>query len=157
METPITFSAEIKQYQDINAAYVDFPFSTEVLFGKKGQVKIKAIFDKSVEYRGSLSNMGGGCHMLGLTKDIRKKLGKSFGDIVEVEIWEDKEERIVVVPEDVQLVLNSNKKALDFYDSLSYTHRKEYIRWIEDAKKIETRERRKLKMIEMLLAEKRGI
>jgi uncharacterized protein YdeI (YjbR/CyaY-like superfamily) len=40
---------------------------------------------------------------------------------------------------------------------MSYTHRKEYIRWIEDAKKEETRERRKIKMIEMLLEGKKGI
>lgn len=42
MEKPIEFIAEIKQHGTQNAAYVDFPFSTEELFGKKGQVKIKA-------------------------------------------------------------------------------------------------------------------
>jgi uncharacterized protein YdeI (YjbR/CyaY-like superfamily) len=40
---------------------------------------------------------------------------------------------------------------------MSYTHKKEYIRWIEDAKKKETRDRRKIKMIEMLLEGKKGI
>jgi len=40
---------------------------------------------------------------------------------------------------------------------MSYTHRKEYIRWIEKAKKPETRANRKLKMIEMILAGKKGI
>ena len=38
---PITFSAEIQQHQDINAAFVNFPFDTVELFGKKGQVKPK--------------------------------------------------------------------------------------------------------------------
>ena len=93
-------------------------------------------------------------------KDVAEamlELGKTFGDVVKVDIWEDKEERVVIVPEDVQILLNSNKKALDFYEKLSYTHRKEYIRWIEDAKKEETRERRKVKMIDLLLAKKKGI
>ena len=53
----ITFEAEIKQNGTMNAAFVDFPFSTEELFGKKGQVKIKALLDEKVEYRGSLAKM----------------------------------------------------------------------------------------------------
>ena len=157
MQEPVTFSATIQQHQDMNAAYVEFPFSTEELFGKKGQVKIKVVFDKKVEYRGSLANMGQGIHCLGLTQAIRKKLNKSFGDNVCIELWEDKEERIVIVPDDVQTILNENTTALVFYEKLSYTHQKEYIRWIEEAKKEETRERRKTKMIEMLLSGKRGI
>ena len=154
---PITFSAEIQQHQDINAAFVNFPFDTVELFGKKGQVKVKILLDDKVVYRSSLANMGGDCHRLGLTQAIRKELGKTFGDIVEVKLWEDKEERIVIVPDDVQALLDQNEKAKEFYDKMSYTHKKEYIRWIEDAKKEETRDRRKIKMIEMLLEGKKGI
>ncbi|WP_312769565.1 YdeI/OmpD-associated family protein [Epilithonimonas sp.] len=157
MNQPITFSAEIQQHQDINAAFVNFPFDTVELFSKKGQVKVKVLLDDKVEYRSSLANMGGNCHRLGLTQAIRKELGKTFGDIVEVKLWEDKEERIVIVPNDVQKLLNQNEKAKEFYDKMSYTHKKEYIRWIEEAKKEETRERRKIKMIEMLLERKKGI
>jgi hypothetical protein len=157
MTQPITFSAEIQQHQNINAAFVNFPFDTVELFGKKGQVKVKVLLDDKVEYRSSLANMGGGCHRLGLTQAIRKELGKTFGDIVDVKLWEDKEERIVIVPDDVQELLDQNKKAKEFYEKMSYTHKKEYIRWIEEAKKEETRERRKIKMIEMLLEGKKGI
>ncbi|HAP94337.1 YdeI/OmpD-associated family protein [Epilithonimonas hominis] len=153
---PITFSAEIQQHQNINAAFVNFPFDTGELFGKKGQVKVRVLLDNKVEYRSSLANMGG-CHRLGLTQAIRKDLGKTFGDIVEVKLWEDKEERTVIVPDDVQELLNQNEKAKEFYDKMSYTHKKEYIRWIDDAKKEETRKRRKIKMIEMLLEGKKGI
>ena len=157
MNNPITFFAEIQQHQDINAAFVNFPFDTVELFGKKGQVKVNVLLDDKVVYRSSLANMGGGCHRLGLTQAIRKELGKTFGDIVEVKLWEDKEERIVIVPNDVQELLNQNEKAKEFYDKMSYTYKKEYIHWIDDAKKEETRERRKVKMIEMLLTEKKGI
>ncbi|WBV59375.1 DUF1905 domain-containing protein [Chryseobacterium camelliae] len=66
------FSAIIKQNGNMNAAFVEFPFSTEKLFGKKGQVKIKALFDGTVEYRGSLSKMKSDCHILGLTQENRK-------------------------------------------------------------------------------------
>lgn len=157
MNKPITFSAEIQQHQDINAAFVNFPFDTVELFGKKGQVKVKVLLDDKVVYRSSLANMGGDCHRLGLTQAIRKELGKTFGDIVEVKLWEDKEVRIVIVPDDVQELLNQNEKAKEFYDKMSYTYKKEYIHWIDDAKKEETRERQKVKMIEMLLTGKKGI
>ncbi|MBP2617425.1 uncharacterized protein YdeI (YjbR/CyaY-like superfamily) [Chryseobacterium jejuense] len=40
---------------------------------------------------------------------------------------------------------------------MSYTHKKKYIRRIEEAKKPETRENRKIKMIQMILEGKKGI
>ena len=124
MTQSITFSAEIQQHQDINAAFINFPFDTVELFGKKGQVKVKVILDNKIEYRSSLANMGGGCHRLGLTQAIRKELGKTFGDIVDIKLWEDKEERIVVVHNDVKELLNQNEKAKEIYEKMSYTHKK---------------------------------
>jgi hypothetical protein len=146
------FKASILQNGNMNAAYVEFPFSVEGEFGKKGHVKVKVLLDKKVEYRGSLAKMGYHCHILGLTQAIRKELNKSFDDEVNVELWEDFEERIVEIPQDVQFLFNENLEAFSKYEKLSYTHRKEYMQWIEEAKKEETREKRKIKMIEMLLA-----
>lgn len=102
----IIFSAIIKQNGNMNAAFVEFPFSTEELFNKKGQVKIKAIFDNKVEYRGSLAKMKSDCHVLGLTQEIRKQLGKTFGDEVSVLLMEDKEERTVKISEDILLLFD---------------------------------------------------
>lgn len=153
----ITFEGVIQQHGNMNAAFVEFPFSTEELFGKKGQVKVKVLFDDKVNYRGSLAKMKSNCHMLGLTQEVRKQLGKSFGDVVSVKLWEDKEERIVEIPKDVLVVFEKNKDAFELYQKMSYTHRKEYMRWITEAKKTETRENRKVKMIEMILAGKKGI
>lgn len=154
---PILFKAIIKQNGEMNAAFVEFPFSTEELFNKKGQVKIKATFDGIVEYRGSLAKMKSDCHVLGLTQEIRKQLGKNFGDEVSVSLVEDKEKRIVKIADDIAMVFNKNPNAKILFDKLSYTHKKEYIRWIEEAKKPETRENRKVKMIQMILDGKKGI
>lgn len=156
-EKSINFEAPILQHESMNAAFVEFPFSTQELFGKKGQVKIKVLFDNNVEYRGSLAKMKSDCHILGLTQEVRKKLGKSFGDVVYVQLWEDKEERIVEIPDDVKVVFDEHLEAKKLFDAMGYTHRKEYIRWIVEAKKPETRENRKVKMIEMILAGKKGI
>ncbi|KMQ66500.1 hypothetical protein ACM46_02905 [Chryseobacterium angstadtii] len=154
---PIEFTAIIQQNGEMNAAFVDFPFSTEEVFGKKGQVRIKATFDAKVEYRGSLVKMKSDCHLLGLTQEVRKQLGKSFGEEVFVSLMEDKEERTVEIADDIAIVFNENPEAKSLFDKMSYTHRKEYIRWIEEAKKPETRENRKIRMIEMILDGKKGI
>lgn len=154
---PIQFTAIIQQNGTMNAAFVEFPFSTEELFHKKGLVKIKAVFDDKVEYRGSLAKMKSDCHILGLTQEIRKQLGKTFGDEVSVSLTEDKEERVVAIADDITIVFNENPEAKALFDKMSYTHRKEYIRWIEEAKKTETRENRKIKMIQMILDGKKGI
>ncbi len=153
----IEFKAVIQQNGEMNAAFVEFPFSTEELFNKKGQVKIKALFDDKVEYRGSLAKMKSDCHILGLTQEIRKQLGKTFGDEVSVSLTEDKEERVVEIADDIASVFNENPEARALFDKMSCTHRKEYIRWIEEAKKPETRENRKIKMIRMILDGKKGI
>lgn len=141
----------------MDAAFVEFPFSTEELFNKKGQVKIKALFDGKVEYRGSLAKIKSDCHILGLTQEVRKQLGKTFGDHVSVSLTEDKEERVIEVADDIVSVFNESPEAKALFDKMSYTHKKEYIRWIEEAKKPETRENRKIKMIQMILDGKKGI
>ncbi|WP_370899838.1 DUF1905 domain-containing protein [Chryseobacterium gossypii] len=155
--TPIKFKAIIRQNGNMNAAFVEFPFSTEELFGKKGQVKIKAIFDGKADYRGSLARMGSDCHILGLTQEVRKKLGKTFGDEVSVSLIEDKEERVVEIADDIASTFDENPQAKELFEKMSYTHKKEYIRWIEEAKKPETRENRKIKMIRMILDGKKGV
>lgn len=154
---PIEFTAVIKQNGNMNAAFVEFPFSTEELFNKKGLVKIKVVFDNKVEYRGSLAKMKSECHILGLTQEIRKQLGKTFGDEVFVSLIEDKQERTVEIADDIASVFNANPEAKLLFDKMSYTHKKEYIRWIEEAKKPETRENRKIKMIQMILDGKKGV
>lgn len=151
----ITFTATIIQVEGMNAAYVEFPFNVEELFGTRGQVKIKALFDMQVEYRGSLVNMGRNCHTLGLTQEIRNKLGKTFGDLVEVELERDLEVREVIIPEEVQALLNENPEEKAYFEKLSYTHRKEYINWITSAKKEETRAKRLVSFIEKLQQKKK--
>ena len=62
----------------------------------------------------------------------------------------DRDNRIVTAPKDLQKLLAKNAKARAMFDGLSFTHRKEYVVWIVEAKKPETREARLTKTIEML-------
>jgi hypothetical protein len=151
----IIFDAEILKHEGMDAGYVEFPYNVQETVGARGWVKVKAIFDGKVEYRGSLAKMGKEYHWLGLTQEVRRKLGKSFGNTVHVELVKDIEERVVVVPVDAAALLDENPEAKKFYESLSYTNRKEYIRWIESAKREETRNNRLGVFIEKLKNKKK--
>jgi len=132
--------------------FVPVPFDVEATFGKK-RVKVKATID-GVPYRGSLVRMGKPCHMLGVLKEIRAKIGKGPGDQVHVVVEEDTEPRLVEVPADLRQALDADPEAGRLFDGLSYTHQKEYAGWVTEAKRPETRENRILKVVDML---KRGI
>ncbi len=128
---------------------VFIPYDVKEAFGTKGQVRINATFD-GVLYRGLLSNMGFG-HIVIVRKDIKAKIGKNHGEMVRVTIQKDTAERIVEVPKELQGALKRNTEASKFYNSLSYSNRKEYAKWIASAKKQETKNNRLNKTIEMLL------
>lgn len=143
------FDAVILPHEEIDAAYIEFPYDVETEFGTKGQVKVRATFD-GIDYRGSLVRMGHRCHLLGITKKIRAQIGKQQGDAVHVVLVKDEEERLVVVPDDLQQLLDNDKNLSHLFNKLSYTHRKEYVNWINDAKKEETRKKRLEKTIQMI-------
>lgn len=109
-------------------------------FGAK-RIKIKAKFD-GVEYRGSIVKMGLPCYMIGITKEIRSKIGKTYGDIISVELERDEEERIIELPIEFKEKLVQNSDAYKFYESLSYSQKRKYFQWITSAKKEETKIKR---------------
>jgi hypothetical protein len=142
-----SFKAEIYPGEG-GGAYVLFPYDVETEFGTKGKVPVKATFD-GVPYTGSLIKYGNPQHLLGVSKAIREQLGKQLGDMIDVQLWKDEEVRTIEVPVEFQRLLKK-EGLLPLFDKLSYTHRKEYCRWITDAKKEETRLRRLEKAVEML-------
>jgi hypothetical protein len=144
------FDALIKKHGKTDGGFIEFPWDVQKEFGK-GRVKVMALFD-GLPYRGSLVKMGGDCHWLGITKELRKSLGKNPGDTIHVVITEDKEERSVEIPDDLNKELKKHPDLLSFFNGLAYTHRKEYVRWITEAKKEETRKNRVIKAIELLTA-----
>jgi hypothetical protein len=100
-------------------------------------------------FRGRLAVYGGET-VLGLTKAWRAAAGLEPGDTVAVEIDRDDAPREVEVPPALQAALDGDPEAKAAFDGLSFTHRKEYARWIAEAKREETRERRLAKALEML-------
>lgn len=149
------FEAQILKHENLDAAYIEFPYDVQAEFGKKGQVKVKAYFDGN-EYRGSLIKMGYPCHIIGITRNLRKAIKKNFGDIVQVIIVEDKDERTIEIPNDLSIAFSLSPVAGALFEKLSFTNRKEYVEWITSAKKEETRAARVEKCIKLLVDGKRN-
>ena len=86
MDKEFAFDAELKKVPDIEGAYIEIPFDVKEVFGK-GRVPVHATFDGE-PYDGSLVRMGTPCHILGVRKEIRQKIGKQPGDMVHVTMKE---------------------------------------------------------------------
>jgi hypothetical protein len=135
--------------QDANGggAYVEVPAEVIDALGGGGRIPVQAEFD-GIAYRGSIASMGG-CMALGVLKGIRAELGKGAGDGVVVTVSRDDAARTVDVPDDLAAALAA-AGSRDAFDRLSFSHRREHVNAINDAKKPETRARRIAKAIEML-------
>ena len=142
-----TFTAVIQDAGG-GGAFVEMPFDVEKEFGSK-RPKVKAMIE-GIPYRGTLTRMGTDCHILGIRREIREQVSKTFGDEITITIEPDTEPRAVEVPAELKKVFRTEKEAKALFEKLSYTHQKEYVTWIDEAKKEETRLNRVAKMIEML-------
>jgi uncharacterized protein YdeI (YjbR/CyaY-like superfamily) len=61
-----------------------------------------------------------------------------------------KSKTVLVVPDDLKAALKKNKKAATTFDGFSYSNQKEYVEWIVEAKREETRLKRLETTIEWL-------
>ncbi|MBI5353235.1 MAG: DUF1905 domain-containing protein [Chloroflexi bacterium] len=152
MKNKHTFTAPI-QNAGGGGAFVEIPFDVEKEFGSK-RPKVKAMIE-GVPYRGTLVRMGSECHMLLILKGIREKIGKTFGDEVKITVEADVEPRVVEIPTELRKIFKTEKEAKAYFDKLAYTHQREYVTWINEAKRDETRRSRILKTMEMLKQSKK--
>lgn len=98
-----------------------------------------------------LARMGGE-NLIGLAKAARTTAGVEIGSSYEIEVVADTGERTVEVPDDLAAALAADPDAKTTFDAMAYSHRKEYVRWITEAKKADTRANRIAKAIEMIRA-----
>lgn len=73
-----------------------------------------------------------------------------YGDYIDVD------NKIVTLPDYVKETLEQHPAALDYFQSLAYSHKKEYVLWILTAKQEKTRQDRLAKMVEMLQNKKKN-
>jgi hypothetical protein len=147
MDKLLKFRAVIEDAGN-EGAFVTIPFDVEQIFGKK-RVKVKATIEGEI-YRGSVVRMGGTSHILVVLREIRIKIGKTFGDEIEILLEEDTEPSEFLIPEDLRKALESDPTALAFFSKLAYSHQKVYVQWIEEARRDQTRQDRVARTVDMI-------
>jgi hypothetical protein len=94
-------------------------------------------------------------HAPGLEEARHKRQDENIAD-ADGTVCVDRANRVVTPPKDLQRLLAKNAKASATFAPLAFTHKKEYVTWILDAKKPETRAARLKKTVEMLTKGKKN-
>jgi hypothetical protein len=150
---PITFEAEILGRGPNGAwAYVRFPFDASEIFGRKGRVPVRGTIN-NFAFQNSLMPRDG-IHILGISKELQNGCNAVTGDTVTITVELDETPREVAVPTDLGSALKKSAAQAKMFAALSYSHKKEFIDWIESAKKPETRAARIEKTLIMLAERK---
>jgi hypothetical protein len=135
---PHTFRAKLEGSTTSAATYVRVPAAVMKTFGGRVRVPVRAGVN-GVVWRTTIANMGSG-PMIGVTAATRKAAGIERGDRITLSIELDTEKRTVDVPSDFAKAMSKPQRSA--FDAMAFTHRKEYVQWIEAAKRPETRLRR---------------
>jgi hypothetical protein len=133
--------------------FLEIPFDVAEAFGTRARVAVAGTMN-GFAFRNSLLPQGDGTHAMAVSKQLQAGAGAGAGDVVAVTIDVDRSERSVQLPAELQTALASNQAAATAFESLSYSHRKEFADWIAAAKKAETRLSRAGKALGMILERK---
>jgi hypothetical protein len=92
----------------------------------------------------------GGRSFIPVRREIREAANLSAGDTLSVTLELDQEPRTVDVPDDLARALDADAAAQAAFETLAYTHRKDYVEWVTPARRAETRRRRVEKAVARL-------
>ncbi len=142
-----TFEVVLEKHPKMDAAGITIPFDVEKIFGAKRVPVIVTI--NGAKHLSTIVKMAGK-YMVGVPKVFREAAGITAGDNIVVTIERDTSERTVDLPLDLAKELSKRSELKTMWEKLSYTHRKEHVRAIEEAKRPETRAKRIAATIEMI-------
>jgi hypothetical protein len=152
MSEPQRFRAQLRSAGDGGGAGFDVPLDVAAALsdGKRPPVTVTI---NGFEFRTRLA-VYGGQPMVGVSKANRAGAGIDIGDAFDVLIAVDTGPREIAVPPDLAEALAEEPGAAGTFDRLSFSHRREYVQWITEAKRPETRARRVADALERLRAGK---
>ncbi len=153
--TPFKPEHEFDASMEIDLAsggvYVVVPFSVEEKYGVRGLLPVRVTLD-GFPFEASLHPLGDGEHGLSVPKIVRGAIDKTWGAVVHVALAHDKAPRQITPPDDFAHALLTAPGAREKFARLGYTHQREYVRWVEAAKNVDTRRRRIEEAVTMVLA-----
>jgi hypothetical protein len=140
-----TFRARI--VRDGSMCFIPLTFDPKEVFGKlRAPVKVTL---NGFTYRSTIAAMGGP-PCIPLRKSNRETAGLDGGETVSVTLTLDTEKREVKPPADLVKALKATPPAWERWQKLSFSHQREYVEAITEAKKPETRARRIDRAVETL-------
>jgi hypothetical protein len=148
---PEKFTA-VLQVEGKTATYIEVPLDVPAVFGGK-RVPVTGTIN-GFPFRSTIATYGDRFY-LPVNKGVREGAGASAGEAVAVELERDEAPRKVEIPDDLAEALKASPGARQAFTRLAYTHQKEYVSWITEAKRDATRLSRIEKTISMLQAGER--
>jgi hypothetical protein len=136
----VTFTSTVLKAEDVNATGIPVPPEALEALGKGKNPRV-VISLNGYTYRGMVQTSSGR-YMLSLSAANREAAGLEAGQQVEVTLELDTEPRSVEVPDDLKAALSKKAGALEAFEALSFSKRKDFVRQVEEAKAAETRSRR---------------
>ncbi len=133
--------------------FLKVPFDVHKAFGTRARLAVKGTLN-GFAYRTSIFPDGKGGHSMMVNKAMQKGANAAAGQTVAVTMSPDTATRTVKVPKDLKAALSKNSVAAATFAKLAYSHRKEFVEWIEQAKKRETRSARVARTVTMVLEKK---
>lgn len=137
-------------YPHIKNVALDVPEHVSEGFRTHGHVPVEGSVD-GVELVATLVPVGGGRHRLFLNGETRRKIGKGPGDSVTIEVRFDPRDRMPELPKDLAAAL-ADREALQAWEALTPSRRKEFLVVLADSKRERTRRSR----IDRIVAETIG-
>ena len=148
----VDFEAVLEAAERGPGCGIRLPFDPKTVLGS-GRAPVSVTVNGQEPFR-TTTAVYAGTAWVGLRKDQQAAFGVGVGDRVRVSVERDDAPREVAPPEELRLALTQAPDAAGSYAELSYTHQKEYARWVGDAKRAETRQARAAKAVDML---RRGV
>lgn len=132
-------TVSVRIVRDGSACFIPVPFDPKTVFGKvRAPVKVTL---NGYTYRSTIATMGGPL-CIPLRRSNREAAGLEGGEKLEVRIELDTGKREITPPRDLVRALKAAPPAWDRWRELSFSHQREYVEAIDEAKKPETRARR---------------
>jgi len=148
VEKKLRFKVKLVGQEGSSVAALSAPFDVMEKFGTTARVPVRGTIN-GFAFRSSLMPMGG-CHYMVVNKTMRAGANAKAGDVVYVVMKRDVEERTVEAPPELKRELAKSKKALQRWEAMSFSNKKEMAISIREVKQEETKKRRLAKVMQLL-------
>ena len=136
---PVSKTFRTVVVRDGSMCFIPLTFDPKAIFGRVRAPVVVTV--NGFSYRSTIAAMGGP-PCIPLRRDNREAAGLEGGERISVTLTLDTEKREVKPPSDFTKALKATPPAWKRWQALSFSHQREYVEAVEDAKKPETRARR---------------